>query len=167
MVPSIASQSGFMAASQSKVAVGPPTAYSSRSGRARIHRPMRLLRTRMLGLLSAIVFAIPAAVFAQPGYLCLSTGQVSVSCCCASKHASKRCEPEVKRQSCCQLIEAEHSVAPSVASDSSRLVAAAVVATPLPQFAMVSTGWASEPEPARVTHPPGPPRFLVKCSFLI
>ena len=127
---------------------------------------MRVIRTRLLGLLSAIVLTIPATAFAQPGYLCRMTGEVSASCCCAKKQVSKRCEAEIKR-SCCQLIEAERTIAPSVAPDTSRLIAAPMVAAIVAQFALDSSGWTYKPTLARITHPPGPPRFLVKCSFLI
>jgi hypothetical protein len=43
------------------------------------------------------------------------------------------------------------------------MLAAVVVA----RFTMDSSGWTYKPTLARITHPPGPPRFLAKCSFLI
>ena len=127
---------------------------------------MRLIRTRLLGLLSAIALAIPAFAAAQPGYLCRMTGQVSTSCCCAKKH-TKQCGPEVTRGSCCQLIEADHSVAPSATPDTSRSIAGPVVLTILERLPLSREVRTHAPEPARITHPPGPARFLVKCSFLI
>ena len=128
---------------------------------------MRRIRTRLLGLLGAIVLTIPATAFAQPGYLCRITGQISSSCCCAAKHASRGCESEVRKASCCQLVEAERTIAPSVTPDSSRLLAAPAAAELPVQIALPKAAWTYAPRVARITHPPGPPRFLVNCSFLI
>lgn len=131
--------------------------------------PMRRYRSRLFGLFSAIALAIPACAFAQPGYLCRVTGQVSVSCCCAGKHVSNQAVAELKQRSCCQIVQVDRTVVPSAPPDNNSRTPAspAMVASLVVPISVRDTGRPCEREVPRVTHPPGPPRFLVHCSFLI
>jgi hypothetical protein len=124
------------------------------------------IRTRLTGLLSAMLLAVSVCTIAAPGYLCRVSGEVSTSCCCPVKRVSNRCGAELDKRSCCDRVEAR-IIAPSSAPDSSRLVAAPVFIAAFDlDFHARAAAQFSRDAP-RITHPPGPPRFLEHCAFLI
>ncbi|HET6334305.1 MAG TPA: hypothetical protein VFG30_13875 [Polyangiales bacterium] len=128
---------------------------------------MTLIRTRLLALFAAAFLALPAQVLVNTSYLCHMTGRVSESRCCAGKHADI-CQAQVEQQDCCELMQTRgHATAPAIRGSSNDFPTAALFAAPA--FSLLVRA-PSEPrhEPIPVdTHPPGPPRFLMKCSLLI
>jgi hypothetical protein len=129
---------------------------------------MRLLRARLMGLLVASALALPAFAFAQPGYLCGMTGQVSHGCCCSGKQPTAAPTAEVKRQSCCQWVQPQRDATPSTTNDALRCamqVALAPVA--VVQAVPITASELRPPHDVARVHPPGPPRFLANCVFLI
>ena len=129
---------------------------------------MPLIRTRFLALLVAAFVALPAQAFASTSYFCHMSGEVSDTCCCTGKSASESCEAQVKQQDCCELIRSEgHAPVPATRASLQPVPAAPLIGA-ITFGLVVQVG---EEYPAEVstaeTHPPGPPRFLVHCSFLI
>lgn len=128
---------------------------------------MPLMRTRLLALFAAACMALPAQALVNTSYLCHMTGRVSESRCCAGKHADI-CRAQVEQQDCCELMQTRgQATAPAIRGSSHEFPTAALLAAPA--FALLVRA-ASEPArelPPVDTHPPGPPRFLMKCSLLI
>lgn len=129
---------------------------------------MLAIRSKFLGLFTAIVLAVPASVLAQPSYLCRISGQISTSCCCAVKHRPHR-EAQVERKGCCDVIEAAQISTTTVGPESARTFASPVVVAKLD--ARVSPRLIEQEHPPfrlrPTAGPPGPPRFLAHCSLLI
>jgi hypothetical protein len=128
---------------------------------------MQLIWTRLLTLFAAALMALPAPALASSSYLCHMTGRVSESRCCTAKRATV-CHAQVEEQDCCELMQAHgQATAPATRNDSHDVPSAALVA-----IAAFSLPARTPLERAREsttanTHPPGPPRFLLHCSFLI
>jgi hypothetical protein len=112
--------------------------------------------------------ALPAQAFAGSNYFCQMTGRVSESCCCAGKRVRQTCHAEIKAQDCCELVQT-HAPAPAPATRASLAeVPAAALIGVVPSVLNARAHVARHVETERVdTHPPGPPRFLAHCSFLI
>jgi hypothetical protein len=129
---------------------------------------MHLIRTRFLAFLAAAFVALPAQAFASTSYFCHMTGEVSDTCCCTGKSAPESCEAQVKEQDCCELITSHgQASAPATRESLQQVPAAALVGAiafgPVVEAGAERLAVATETE----THPPGPPRFLAHCSFLI
>lgn len=123
---------------------------------------------RFVSLFSALLALWSAVSVAQPSYHCRISGQISTSCCCASKHESSS-ETLIKSADCCDLIEAAQASNMTVLPDDSRELAAtsvvetvAALAEPrVPEEPHDHYAWLPWP------HPLGPPRFIANCSLLI
>jgi hypothetical protein len=129
---------------------------------------MQLIRTRFLALLVATFVALPAQAFASASYLCHMTGEVTGRHCCTGEHKDPPCSPQLQQRDCCELIQAhEHASAPATRASAQEVPAAALIG--VIALALLAHGdheQADVPTTAE-THPPGPPRFLAHCSFLI
>lgn len=128
---------------------------------------MRLLRSRFLALFAAVFVALPAAAFARTSYFCHMSGQVSAHCCC-KKSVSEHCQTRIEQRDCCELVSSDaHASSPAARATAHEVPSAALVAT----IMLALNAHAPEAQPAATaaveTHPPGPPRFLAHCSFLI
>lgn len=129
---------------------------------------MHLIRTRFLALLAAAFVALPAPAFASTSYFCHMSGQVLDTCCCTGKPAAESCEAQLKQQDCCELMRSEgHASVPATRAGLQEVPAAVLIGAIA--FGLVFQSGEELPTKATVaeTHPPGPPRFLAHCSFLI
>lgn len=133
---------------------------------------MRPLCTRLLVVLAAAAFvALPAQPLVGSSYLCHMTGKVTEARCCTGQHADV-CHAQLEQQDCCQLMQAHGRATVPAARDASQDVRVAVlIAAPAHAahaLARAPAAWSRAATPLDAhTHPPGAPRFLANCSFLI
>jgi hypothetical protein len=132
---------------------------------------MRVIWTRFLVVFAVAFVALPAQALTGTSYLCRMTGKVSESHCCAAKRAqvSRACYAQVQAPDCCELIQAHgRATAAATRTHSQDVPAAAMILAPA--FALPARrprSEASHESTVAKTHPPGPPRFLMNCTFLI
>ena len=129
---------------------------------------MLALRMKILGLLSALLLACSAGPVARPSYHCHISGQVSKSCCCATKHKSQG-EPQATPASCCDLVQSAQVSTTTVVPDDAPLpLPAAVFAHGDGHLRLRLSELPRAPQHALPhARPPGPARFLANCSWLI
>ncbi|HKP56078.1 MAG TPA: hypothetical protein VJV78_05150 [Polyangiales bacterium] len=129
---------------------------------------MRSLWSRFLvGLAAAAFAALPAQPLVGTSYLCHMTGEVSGTHCCAGKRAES-CHAQIERADCCEVMPSHgQPTAPATRSSSQDAPVLALIAAPaVVVVARAPAQWIRPAEPADA-RPPGPPRFLANCSFLI
>ena len=129
---------------------------------------MRLIRTRLLAFLAATFVALSALGFSGTSYACQMTGRVGSTCCCAGKHVAEPSSAEAKAPDCCKVTSAHaHESTPTVRTSVEELAPAAslcaVALAPIARYPNTHSRGAAHVR----THPPGPPRFLTHCAFLI
>ena len=130
---------------------------------------MGLLRAALLTLLTAAFVAMPAQGFARISYFCHMTGAVSERCCCADEHELQPRSAQLQAPDCCDLLKAESNAAAPATRVASHDAPPAVMVLAIASALLADAQMAQQPgePPTLDTHPPGPPRFLVHCSFLI
>jgi hypothetical protein len=129
---------------------------------------MHGLATKLLAVVATLMVALQAFGFAHVSFLCSMTGEVRESCCCAGQHAQPVREMQVKAQGCCHELRSEGHAVPSAVQEATPQVPPAALAQVLlalvaPPRRHVVPALERAPE----KYPPGPPRFLACCSFLI
>lgn len=129
---------------------------------------MRLMRTRLMAMLAATFVALSALGFSSTSYACQMTGRVATTCCCAGKHVAEPSGAEAKAPTCCKVTTAHaHNSVPMMRTSLDEVApAASHVAVALASITNASEARSREPAGIH-THPPGPPRFLTHCAFLI
>lgn len=124
-------------------------------------------RRSLVVLLAALFAALPAQSLFGTSYRCHMTGEVSTTHCCAG-HRVEACHAQVERPDCCELMrgEARPSV-PATRSAGQDAASVALAATFAPALAPRAAVEALHSPPPVEPRPPGPARFLMKCSLLI
>ena len=128
---------------------------------------MQRIRTRLLALLTAAFVALPVQAFAHSSFFCHMSGEISHARCCPGKHVTESRDAHMQAPDCCELLESHSHPAPAARVNVHEAPGTAVIASiviALAEHAEIE----SVTDPVAVeTHPPGPPRFLANCSFLI
>jgi hypothetical protein len=129
---------------------------------------MRLARTWLPLLLTALLTALSGAALSAPHFLCHMTGRVVADCCCTAD-AAPPCEPSVSAADCCERLNARPRADVDRTLCAADGIAPAALAATLEEPPYV--GPRSRRENAVIHAGRGPPAsqrlFVVHCAFLI